>query len=93
MECVSYDSVWSLRDAVIKLAAQLSNESVRKRPSKSSRTGYEYVLYTADVVIHSVNKFITDEYETIWIEDYNPRRFAASLLVYLTIYGYYMPHL
>jgi hypothetical protein len=92
-ECTSFDSVWSLTEFIIKLSRQLSGEPVKVRPSKLTRSGVEFIIYSASLRINHVKQFITDDYEKIRIEDYIPRRFSASLLTYLTLYGYYSPPL
>jgi hypothetical protein len=99
--CLAHGSIWDLTESILKLVSQLANEPIRVRPSKTTKSGYEYILYHAKLLIqpripppNSPPNYNNDnDYDRIRIEDYNPRRFAASLLYYLTVYGYYMPHL
>ncbi len=89
--CRKYGSATELTANVVGLARQLYNNTIVTRPSKVTRSGFEYVKYCADIYI-PLNR--EDAYEDhIWIEDFIPRRFAASLLTYLTLYGYYSPPL
>ena len=87
--CRKYGSATELTANVVRLAKQIHSNTVKKRPSKTTKSGFEYVKYCADIYI-PLNR--EDAYEDhIWIEDFMPRRFAASLLTYLTLYGYYSP--
>jgi hypothetical protein len=96
--CLPHGSIWDLRDSIIALASQLANEPIRVRPSKTTKSGYEYILYHAKLLIrpripppNSPPNYNNDnDYDSIRIEDFQPRRFAATIMAYLTLYNYYM---
>jgi hypothetical protein len=90
-------SLWDLVDYTVRLAKQIANEPIKIRPSKTTRSGYEYIMYHAKLYITPrippPSQHGRDEYDVIRIEDFQPRRFAATIMTYLTLYNYYMLHL